>query len=306
MSTFAPSALPRVAPPDPTKHVNYSLGMVLGVDDFTQEFAYLSGHDQRIVRDLIGYGVVAGLRVSVDVDAVRGPRVHVAPGEAVAPSGRLVCVSPEQCAYLNDWLREHRHDVEAFGSPPETLPLAVVACYRECETDDVPIPGEPCRSAAELMAPSRLAESFTLDLRLAPVAQLEEDGVRDFVAWVRSSTGRDRVWMGSLRRCAPPPTSRARHRRRRPGSSTSCSARRLQASRSRGTMPASISVRSSASGSRSCGRACAPRPAPSAAAAPAGSGSSTRTPTASRSLSSRCRSSSTGSAASCSSATRRR
>ena len=187
MTSFAPSALPQVAPPDPTKHVNYSLGMVLGVDDFTQEFAYLSGHDNRVVRDLIGYGVVAGLHVTVDVDAERGPRVQVAPGEAVTPSGRLVCVSPAQCAYLNDWLSANLNAVEALGSPPpSTIPLAVVACYRECPTDDVPIPGEPCLSDSELMAPSRLTESFSLELRLAPVAQLEEDAVRDFVAWVRA------------------------------------------------------------------------------------------------------------------------
>jgi hypothetical protein len=186
MSSFAPSPLPQVAPPDPTKHVNYSLGMVLGVDDFTQEFAYLSGHGNRIVRDLIGYGVTAGLRVSIDVDPTRGPRVQVAPGEAVTPSGRLLCVSPSQCAYLNDWLQANRDTVEALGSPPSAISLAVVACYRECETDDVPIPGEPCRTESELMAASRLAESFTLDLRLAPTAQLEEDAVRDFVAWVRS------------------------------------------------------------------------------------------------------------------------
>lgn len=186
MSSFAPSALPQVAPPDPTKHVNYSLGMVLGVDDFTQEFAYLSGHDQRIVRDLIGYGVVSGLRVTVDVGE-RGPRVQVAPGEAVTPSGRLVCVSPAQCADLNDWLQANRHDVEALGSPvPSSVSLAVVLCYRECPTDDVPIPGEPCRTDAELMAPSRLKESFGLDLRFAPVGQREEDAVRDFVAWARA------------------------------------------------------------------------------------------------------------------------
>ena len=186
MTSFAPSALPQVAPPDPTKHVNYSLGMVLGVDDFTQEFAYLSGHDNRVVRDLIGYGVVAGLHVTVDVDAERGPRVQVAPGEAVTPSGRLVCVSPAQCAYLNDWLAANLQQVQALGSPPSTVPLAVVACYRECPTDDVPIPGEPCLSDSALMAPSRLTEAFSLELRLAPVPQLEEDGVRDFVAWVRA------------------------------------------------------------------------------------------------------------------------
>lgn len=186
MSSFAPSALPQVAPPDPTKHVNYSLGMVLGVDDFTQEYANLSGHDNRVVRDLIGYGVVAGLHVSVAVD-LDGPRVQVTPGEAVTPSGRLVCVSPTQCANLNDWLAANAQQIEALGSPPpSSVQLAVVACYRECPTDDVPIPGEPCRADSELMAPSRLVESFSLELRLAPVPQLEEDAVRDFVAWVRS------------------------------------------------------------------------------------------------------------------------
>jgi hypothetical protein len=186
MSSFAPSALPQVAPPDPTKHVNYALGMVLGVDDFTQEYTNLSGHDQRNVRNLIGYGVISGLRVTIDVDAERGPRVQVAPGEAVTPSGRAVCVSPAQCAYLNDWLQANRQDVEALGSPPDSVSLAVVACYRECPTDEVPIPGEPCRTDAELKEASRLAESFELELRLAPTAQLEEEAVRDFVAWVRS------------------------------------------------------------------------------------------------------------------------
>jgi hypothetical protein len=186
MTTFAPTALPQVAPADPSKHVNYVAGMVLGVDDFTQEYANLSFRDARIVRELIGYGVVSGLRVEVDVDAVHGPRVMVAPGEAVTPSGKLVCVAPAQCASLNDWLAAHRAEVEAQSSPPlPFLFLSVVACSRECPTDDVPIPGEPCRSDDELMAPSRLKESFSLELRLGRPAQLEEEAVREFVAWAR-------------------------------------------------------------------------------------------------------------------------
>jgi hypothetical protein len=185
-STFAPTVLPGAATPDPSKHVNYVAGMVLGVDDFQQEYANLAGHDARIVRDLIGYGVVAGLRVTIDVDATKGPRVQVAPGEAVTPSGRIVCISPAQCAYVSDWLKANRDEVEAMGSPPPaSLPLFVVACYRECQTDSVPIPGEPCRSDDELMAPSRLLESFQLELRLTPPGQLEEQAVREFVAWAR-------------------------------------------------------------------------------------------------------------------------
>ena len=39
---------------DPTLHVNYVRGMVLGVDDYVQEFAYLANRDQWALRDLIG------------------------------------------------------------------------------------------------------------------------------------------------------------------------------------------------------------------------------------------------------------
>lgn len=185
MSTFAP-ALPPIAPYDPTKHVNYSVGMVLGVDDFNQEFTYLAARDQRALCTACGYGVFWGLRVTVDDIGGRGPRVQVSPGAAGTPSGRLICISPAQCAYLNDWVASNVATAEAAASPPAgALTLAVVACYQECPTDNVPIPGEPCRTADELMAPSRLQESFKLELRLAPPAQVEEDGVRDFVAWLR-------------------------------------------------------------------------------------------------------------------------
>jgi hypothetical protein len=187
MSTFAPIALPHVAPPDPSKHVNYQLGMVLGVDDFQAEFTYVSDRARRIVRDLIGYGVVSGLHVTAGAQTDdRGPRLQVSPGGLVTPSGQLVCISPAQCAYLNEWLRANRAEIDVLASPPPSvLELAVVACYRECETDDVPIPGEPCRSEDELMKPSRLQDGFTLELRLRPPPQAEDDAVRAFVAWVR-------------------------------------------------------------------------------------------------------------------------
>lgn len=184
MNTFAPVALPRIAPPDPAKHVAYQLGMVLGVADFQQEFTYTSERLKRVVRDLVGYGVVAGLDVSAEVATDgRGPRVNVSPGEAVTPSGQLICIAPAQCAYLNEWLRAHPDAVSL--SPPDTLELALVACFREVETDDVPIPGEPCRSEDELMKPSRTKDCFELELRLQAPEQLEEHAVRDFVAWAR-------------------------------------------------------------------------------------------------------------------------
>ncbi|HUA45437.1 MAG TPA: hypothetical protein VMA77_09440 [Solirubrobacteraceae bacterium] len=186
MTTFTPVSVPQIAPPDPSKHVNYEMGMVLGVDDFVQEFAYSSGRDKQIVRELIGYGVVSGLAVTVETQAT-GPIVQVAPGELVTPSGQFVCISPAQCANLNDWLAANIAEVQQISSPPPaSLQLAVVACYAECLTDNVPIPGEPCRSDDELQQPSRVKDSFSLNLQLTGPQQIEDDAIVDFVRWVRS------------------------------------------------------------------------------------------------------------------------
>ena len=176
-----------VAEPNPMKHVNYNVGMVLGVDDFTQEFAYLSGRDQWLARDLIGYGAVRGLNVRIEVDATKGPRVVVESGVALSPRGQLICVPAAQCAYLKNWVADHSQELTAqLGSPPESnVPLYVVLCYRHCPTDNVPIAGEPCRSEDKLMAPSRLTDDFSLELRLEKPNQREENAVRDFVAWLK-------------------------------------------------------------------------------------------------------------------------
>lgn len=189
MSTFAPAtALPAVAPLDPTKHVNYTLGMVLGVEDFTQEFAYLSNRDRWLARDLIGYGTVWGLKVSVEAEpageALADARVKVARGTALSPCGQLICVGSEQCASINAWLAAHQDKLAQLPGVNQ-LPLYLVVCYREALSDDIPIPGEPCRCDDDLVAQSRVQDCFRLELRLAPPPQCEEQAVRDFVWWMR-------------------------------------------------------------------------------------------------------------------------
>ena len=182
-STFT-NVPPKVVPvPDPHKYVNYTLGMLLGVDDFLQEHAYLSGHDAWLTRELLGYGTASGLHVTTEVDHTRGPRVLVEPGVAVSPQGQLIRVTPTQCAYLNDWLATNR---QLLGDAPQNpLPVYVVLRYSFCATDSVPIAGEPCRSEDSLMASSRLSDDFTLELRLAPPDQVEEVALQAFVAWLR-------------------------------------------------------------------------------------------------------------------------
>lgn len=185
MSTAAFTAMPDVMTPDASKHVNYTLGMLLGVDDFNQEFAYLSGRAQKIARDLIGYGTVVGLSVSIDTTG-KGPRVTVSCGTAVTPAGQFVSVQPAQCAYINDWLTANETSLQpSGGSPPgSSQRLYLTLCYKDCAVDPVPIAGEPCRSASDMMAASRLADMFSLNLSVTAPGQQEEDAVRDFVAWM--------------------------------------------------------------------------------------------------------------------------
>ena len=57
--------------------------------------------------------------------------------------------------------------------------------YAECATELRPVPGDPCRPADELEAPSRLADDFVLELRLRATAGLEETAIRAFVGWLR-------------------------------------------------------------------------------------------------------------------------
>lgn len=173
--------------PDPSKHVNYTLGMVLGVDDFNQEFAYVIGRSRWQAREALGYGTLTGLRVTQDVVASKGPRILVTSGTALTPCGHRVCVSAAQCAYLNEWLAANEGTVsQLLGSPvSSTLTLYLTLAYRDCPVDLVPIPGEPCRTEDELMKPSRLVDDFVLDLKTTPPDQREEDLLREFVVWLR-------------------------------------------------------------------------------------------------------------------------
>jgi hypothetical protein len=142
--------------------------MILGEDDLAQEQLYLRARDHLGVRALHGYGTVSGLDVSWN--AAEG-QVEVSPGLAVDPVGRLVCVPADQCADLAGWLSDHRAAVRqamAAASLPATVSLYVVLCYRECETDTVPVPSESCRTADESMAASRVQDSFELRMLLAP------------------------------------------------------------------------------------------------------------------------------------------
>lgn len=214
-------------PVDASQHVNFTRGMVLGVDDFQQEFAYHDGHLHWLARDAIGYGTLSGLRVSLDADGTLGPRLHVAAGSALVPAGQLVCVPADQCAVVNSWLAKPANAAivnrllepgsPPSGSPPNgagTISLWLTLCSASCLARPVPIPGEPCRSEDELMQPSRVVDDFQLSLSDHKPLQDEEDALRDFARWIADNvhlvdaspapTGDEQAWLAALRSAAQP------------------------------------------------------------------------------------------------------
>lgn len=205
MSTFT-TKFPETTVEDPYKRVRYATGLVLGVDEFEQEQAYFIERDRLLTRALHGYGVVHGLPITVEVEDGR-PQLVVGRGLAVEPSGQHVCIDRPQCAWLDDWLGERDaallsgseeesdedgstgdegsagdagEDGDGADSGSEELCVAIVLRYGACETDFVPVPGEPCRTEEETRTASRLADDFHLTLE--PVAgappHLEEEAVR--------------------------------------------------------------------------------------------------------------------------------
>jgi hypothetical protein len=173
---------------DPGRHVNFTTGMVLGVDDYHQEFVYHSARDKWIVRDFLGYGTLSGLAVTLEDGGAEGPRVRVTAGSAAAPSGQLICVGRDQCGWLNPWLArgetaEKLRLLLAPGATQAVLNLFLTLCYVDCAVADVPIPGEPCRSDENLMAPSRIADDYCLDFCLDPPLMAESAAIENLTAF---------------------------------------------------------------------------------------------------------------------------
>lgn len=185
-SEFVHTLFPNPSSIAKNKHVNFNLGMVLGVEDFIQEFTYHNHRNSWLARDLLGYGTIWGLRVAKQTDN-RGPRVLIECGAALSPSGKLIHVSSARCNYIEEWMEANKNEILKTGFNPNTSPLSdlkvfAVLAYDDCKTDEVPIAGEACRVENDLTAPSRIQDHYHLRLQLQAPLQTEEEALRNFVA----------------------------------------------------------------------------------------------------------------------------
>lgn len=164
------TAAPNLMKLDPLKRVNYTFGLVLGVEEFLQEDLYFLAKHHVENRLLHGYGTVCGLDVVRQTTPVM--EVQVTAGWAITPRGQEIRVPQLMCLQVNDWIQTNLTALQNLYSTiaPPSLSLCVVLCYRECKTDVVPIPGEPCRTQSSSMAPSRIQDSFELMICIDNVA----------------------------------------------------------------------------------------------------------------------------------------
>jgi len=155
----------------PDLRVNYEFGLVLGVDEFKQEQMYFLEKDYLHNRALHGYGTVYGLKVEATrpADDATDVLITVEPGLGIDQCGRPILLRNAQCARLKAWLKKQPTNVVAQHIDASgDMHLYVVASYDECLEALVPIPGAPCSSSDSTSAPSRIRDSFNLELRWEP------------------------------------------------------------------------------------------------------------------------------------------
>jgi hypothetical protein len=125
---------------DKLQRVRYFTGQMLSADDFNTEQNYFREIHRRHNRYLHGWGVVSGLKVSID----KGNVVQVSPGTAIDCIGNelLLCSTQE------------------LAAPRKAGEFYVVVEYRETEVDPVPSAPDTGSNAEPAINHSRIQEDF--------------------------------------------------------------------------------------------------------------------------------------------------
>lgn len=137
---------------DGVKRVAWFEGKLLSAADFVDEQSYFRERLRRRNLLLHGAGIVSGLEVSLAPPAgPGGPFVVVEPGFAFDPLGEEI----EVCRQVT------------MPLPPRGLSLSVQLRFVERPADPVPAPLSPGPASTGGSVPSRIEESFAIDLTAA-------------------------------------------------------------------------------------------------------------------------------------------
>jgi hypothetical protein len=148
--------------------VRYFFGQRLTAVDLADEQAYLVGKMRFHHRHLHGCGVVCGLTAERPAASetpdgtTRMLRVHA--GVAVDCHGREIVVPADHCIDVGAWYGRRRTKLPDAWQEEGTNDLWVAVRYRDCPSDPVRAPRDPCGCTVEGCEYGRVREGFQLEL----------------------------------------------------------------------------------------------------------------------------------------------
>ena len=150
---------PGQAPPGALARPVFEAGNYLAIPDLQTWQHYRSQRRRRHNRFLHGWGVVCGLRVVPANDQHRPWAVRVCPGYAISCCGDDIVVPMPTAVDVRDYL--WRRPLQN-GQP---APVAYVGIqYAEERVRPVPVPPFGCGCAETVYQPSRIRDSFQVDI----------------------------------------------------------------------------------------------------------------------------------------------
>ncbi len=165
--------------------VYYASGVMLSADDFIAEQTYHRGRLARSLRNLSGFGTVAGLNVSIDPPGAGHPdeTVEVTAGLAIDRVGRVIEIPRKSCLRLQRWFDEPDltvHLTPAFkpgGALDGNVIVDVFVGFHECERGRTPAFAAGPFDALDATTPSRVRDAYELKLilRLEDAPPLPKD-----------------------------------------------------------------------------------------------------------------------------------
>lgn len=173
------ASVPISEPADPltgkysAERVNYATGVMLQADDFEAEQTYHRGRLAMLMRHMLGFGTLAGLKVVAPKAENSLLEIRVEPGIAIDRYGRMIEVQGPQCIEVGRWFAnqpQKRLQVSTHNKPRTSFDKAVVAdiflSAHPCGRGKTPSFASGPFDALDALVAARVAENPKLELVL--------------------------------------------------------------------------------------------------------------------------------------------
>jgi len=158
---------PILADPKPPR-VAYTLGRMLGAEDFQAEQNYHRSRMARVLRTLHGTGTAFGLSVSIKQDNnADNVEVRVEQGMAIDRAGRVIDVPSAVCIRIKKFIDSQSDSDQSLSFKDGKGSIAdVFVRFTECQRGKTPAFADNNYDATDAFAANRLLDGFRMELVL--------------------------------------------------------------------------------------------------------------------------------------------